>query len=48
MAKKKFTTSIDEEILKQMKLKAVTDEITVSSLIEKAFLLYVNKDKDKK
>lgn len=39
--RKKFTTTIDEEILKQIKIQAIQENISVSELIEKMFQQYI-------
>lgn len=40
--KKKFTTTLDEELIQQMKIEAVKENISVAKLIEKLFLNYIN------
>ncbi|MCC4346949.1 DUF6364 family protein [Limosilactobacillus reuteri] len=39
--KKKFTTTLDESIIKAMKIQAIEESISVSALIEKMFKLYI-------
>ena len=39
--RKKFTTTIDEEILKQIKIQAIKEGLNVSELIEKMFQQYI-------
>lgn len=39
--RKKFTTTIDEEILKQIKIQAIQENSSVSELIEKMFEQYI-------
>lgn len=41
MARKKFTTNLDEEIIKQIKLQAVRENTDVSKIIEKLLLEYI-------
>lgn len=41
--KKKFTTTLDENVLKKLKIKAVTGGNSVSDLIEKLVELYLDK-----
>jgi predicted HicB family RNase H-like nuclease len=38
--KKKFTTTIEEEILKELKIQAIKEDISVAELIEKMFSEY--------
>jgi predicted HicB family RNase H-like nuclease len=38
--KKKFTTTLDESIVKAMKIQAIEEGISVSALIEKMFKIY--------
>jgi len=38
--RKKFTTTIEEEILKQIKIQAINEGISVAELIEKMFEIY--------
>ena len=38
--KKKFTTTIDEAILKQLKIQAIKEGMSIAELIEKMFALY--------
>ena len=38
--KKKFTTTIEENILKQIKIQAINENISVAELIEKMFTEY--------
>lgn len=46
MAKTKFTTAIENEILKQIKIKAIEEDLNVGELIEKMFKWYVENLKD--
>jgi predicted HicB family RNase H-like nuclease len=39
--KKKFTTTIDDELIKQAKIKAIEEEISVAELIEKLLKQYL-------
>lgn len=39
--KKKFTTTIDEKILKELKIQAIKEDLSVSELIEKMFEQYI-------
>lgn len=41
--KKKFTTTIDEEIIKSAKIKAVEEGISVAELLEKLLISYLKK-----
>lgn len=43
MAKTKFTTTVDSEILKLLKIQAASEEISVGELIERMFEKYPNK-----
>lgn len=42
--KKKFTTTIDEEILKRAKIKAIEEGVSVAELIEKLLLQYMDSE----
>ena len=39
--KKKFTTTLDEELIKQAKIKAIEEGISVAELIEKLLNKYL-------
>ena len=39
--KKKFTTTIEEEIIKKAKIKAIEEGVSVAELIEKLLLEYL-------
>lgn len=39
--RKKFTTTIDEEVLKEIKIQAIKEGLNVSELIEKMFEYYI-------
>lgn len=41
--KKKFTTTIDDELIKQAKIKAIEEGISVAELIEKLLKDYFKK-----
>lgn len=41
--KKKFTTTLDDEIIKQAKIKAIEEGISVAELIEKLLKEYLKK-----
>ena len=43
MAKAKFTTTIEEDILRYLKIQAASEGISVGELIEKMFDKYPNK-----
>ena len=43
MAKQKFTTSINEEVLKQLKIRAIEENTSVSELIERLVKEYLSK-----
>lgn len=45
MAKQKFTTTIDTELLKQIKKKAIDENRSVSDLLEELIKEYLDKDK---
>lgn len=40
--KKKFTTTIDSEILKKAKIKAIEENVSVAELLEKLLKDYLN------
>lgn len=40
--KKKFTTTLDDKLIEQMKIQAIKEHISVSALIEKLFNSYMN------
>ena len=39
--KKKFTTTMDENIIKQVKIKAIEENLSVAGLIEKLLIEYL-------
>ena len=39
--RKKFTTTFDEDILKDIKIQAIKENLSVSELIEKIFINYI-------
>lgn len=41
--KKKFTTTLDEDIIIKAKIQALTEKRTLSSLIEELLIEYLNK-----
>ena len=41
--KKKFTTTLDEELIKLAKIKAIEENVSVAELIEKLLTDYLNK-----
>lgn len=43
--RKKFTTTLDEQLLKELKMKAIQENTDVSKIIEKLVLDYLEKDK---
>ena len=43
MARKKFTTSLDENIIKQIKIKSVEENTDASKIIEKLLIEYLKK-----
>lgn len=45
MAKQKFTTTIDSELLKQIKIKAINENRSVSDLLEELIKKYLEKGK---
>ena len=42
MARKKFTTNLDEEVIKRLKIKAAEECTDASKIIEKLLLKYLN------
>lgn len=46
--KKKFTTTLDEELIKQAKIKAIEENISVAELIEKLLSNYLKTQKPTK
>ena len=46
MARKKFTTSLDEEVIKQLKLQAAKENTDASKIIEKLVKEYLQKMSD--
>ncbi|MBN2837193.1 MAG: hypothetical protein JXM74_00380 [Fusobacteriaceae bacterium] len=40
--KKKFTTTINENVLKELKIQAIKEDLSVSELIEKMFEIYID------
>ena len=45
MVKKKFTTTIDDELLGEIKIQAIRENRSVSDLLEELIRLYLNKIK---
>lgn len=43
--KKKFTTTIDEQLIKQAKIKAIEEGISVAELLERLLTEYLNPSK---
>lgn len=43
MSKVKFTTTIDEDLLEQIKIIAVKEKVSVSSILEKLIREYLSK-----
>jgi hypothetical protein len=43
MARKKFTTTLDEELIKQIKMRAVEENTDVSKIIEKLIRDFLSK-----
>lgn len=43
--KKKFTTTLEEELIKQAKIKAIEENISVAELIEKLLKQYLESAK---
>lgn len=41
--KKKFTTTLDSEIIQQIKIQAIKENTSVAALIEKLIKSYLNK-----
>ena len=41
--KKKFTTTLDESLIKQAKIKAIEENISVAELIERLLVEYLKK-----
>jgi metal-responsive CopG/Arc/MetJ family transcriptional regulator len=46
VARKKFTTSLDEEVIKQLKLQAVKENTNASKIIERLVKEYLKKMSD--
>lgn len=46
MARKKFTTTLDEKLLQELKLQAVKEGTDVSKLIEKMAMEYLKMKKE--
>lgn len=42
MAKKKFTTTVDEELLEQIKIQAIKERRSVSDLLEELIQKYLD------
>lgn len=42
--KKKYTTNIDEELLKEAKIKAIQENINLNDLLERLLREYLNKE----
>lgn len=40
--KKKFTTTLDEELIKKIKMVAIEEGITVNEILEKLIIDYLN------
>ena len=45
MGKVKFTTTIDETLLQEIKILAIKEKCSVSSILERLILEYLQKDK---
>lgn len=45
MARKKFTTSLDEEVIQKLKMQAVIENTDASKIIERLLLDYFEKQK---
>lgn len=43
MAKKKFTTTVDEELLEQIKIQSIKEKRSVSDLLEELIRAYLDK-----
>lgn len=43
MAKKKFTTTVDEELLEQIKIQSIKEKRSVSDLLEELIRAYLKK-----
>lgn len=46
MAKKKFTTTVDEELLEQIKIQSIKEKRSVSDLLEELIRSYLKKQHD--
>jgi hypothetical protein len=44
--RKKFTTNLDEEVIKQLKIQAVKENTDASKIIEKLIIEYLKKSAD--
>ena len=43
VARKKFTTNLDEEVIRQLKIQAATENTNASKIIEKLLIQYLKK-----
>lgn len=43
MAKKKFTTTVDEQLLEQIKIQSIKEKRSVSNLLEELIKAYLKK-----
>ncbi|MCD2345815.1 hypothetical protein [Clostridium guangxiense] len=48
MTRKKFTTTLDEKVIKDIKIKAIQENTDVSTIIEKLLIEYLNKNNSQK
>jgi predicted HicB family RNase H-like nuclease len=46
--RKKFTTTIDEEVIKRLKLQAIREQTDANKIIERLILEYLEKKREEK
>lgn len=46
MARKKFTTTLDEDLISKIKIQAINEKTDVSKLLEKLIVKYLDDKKD--
>lgn len=46
MTRKKFTTTLDEDLIKKIKIKAVEEGTDVSKLLETLIIKYLSEEKE--
>lgn len=45
MGRKKFTTTLDEDLIQQLKIRAAQDKTEVSKILERLVVAYLRQDK---